>query len=83
MDSIGFNKKNLFNYTIKINAHKIKHQPQNRRLCETIIPRKQIKINTAVHFLTNPILNDEIKKELKDQKQKKNILYQLVNLSNM
>jgi hypothetical protein len=47
---------------IKINAHKIEHQPKNRHLFETIIPRKQTKINNAVHFLTNLILNDEIKK---------------------
>jgi len=48
---------------IKIDTYKIKHQPKKRYLCETIIPRKQIKINIAVHFLTNSILNDEIKKE--------------------
>ena len=52
----------LFNYMIKIYAHKIDHQPKNRHLFETIIPRKQTKINNAVHFLTNLILNDEIKK---------------------
>jgi len=65
MDSIGFNKFLyifLFNYIIKIDTHKIEHQPKNRHLFETIIPRKQKKINNAVHFPTNPILNDEIKK---------------------
>ena len=48
---------------IKINAHKIKHQPTNRYLFETIIFRKQTKINNAVYFPTNSILNDEIKNE--------------------
>jgi hypothetical protein len=47
---------------IKINTHKIEHQPKNRHLFETIIPRKQTKINNTVHFRTNPILNDKIKK---------------------
>jgi hypothetical protein len=46
----------------KINTHKFEHQPKNRYLFETIIFRKQTKINNAVHFLINPILNDEIKK---------------------
>ena len=53
----------LYNYMIKINAHKIKHQPKNRHLFETIIPRKQTKINNAVYFSTNLILNDEIQKQ--------------------
>jgi hypothetical protein len=48
---------------IKINAHKIEQQSKNRHLLETIIPRKQTKINNVVHFPTNLILNDEIKKE--------------------
>jgi hypothetical protein len=48
---------------IKINVHKIKHQPKNRHLFETIIPRKQTKINNAVYFSTNLILNDEIQKQ--------------------
>jgi hypothetical protein len=48
---------------IKTNAYKIEHQPKNRHLFETIIPRKQKKINNTVHFPTNLILNDEIKKE--------------------
>jgi hypothetical protein len=42
MNSIGFNnffyKLFLFNYMIKIDAHKIEHQPKNRYLFETIIP---------------------------------------------
>jgi hypothetical protein len=46
---------------IKINAHKIEHQPKNRHLFETIIPRKQEKINNALHFPSNLILNDKIK----------------------
>jgi hypothetical protein len=64
MDSIGFNKFFiffLFNYMIKTNAHKIEHQPKNRHLFEIIIPRKQTKINNALHFSSNPILNDKIK----------------------
>jgi hypothetical protein len=48
---------------IKIDAHKIKHQHKNWHLFETIAPIKQTKINNAIHFLTNPILNDEMKKE--------------------
>ena len=48
---------------IKTNAHKIESQPKNRLLFETIIPRKETKINNAIHFLTNPILNDEIENE--------------------
>jgi len=67
MDSIRFN--NFFyiiflcNYMIKIYSHKIEHQPENRHLFETIIPRKQTKINNAIYFSTNLILNDEIEKE--------------------
>jgi hypothetical protein len=45
---------------IKTYAHKIEHQPKN--LFETIITRKQTKINNAVHFPTNQILKEEIKK---------------------
>jgi hypothetical protein len=30
----------FFNYMIKINTHKIEHQPKNKHLFETIIPRK-------------------------------------------
>jgi hypothetical protein len=45
---------------IKTYVHKIENQPKNRHLFETIIPRKQTKINNAVHFSTNQILNDEI-----------------------
>jgi hypothetical protein len=48
---------------IKTNAHKIKHQYKNKHLFKIIIPRKQTKINNVVHFPTNLILNDEIKKE--------------------
>ena len=48
---------------IKIYTHKIEHQPKNSHLFETIIPKNQTKINNVVHFPTNPILNDEIKKE--------------------
>jgi len=55
----------------KINTHKFEHQPKNRYLFETIIFRKQTKINNAVHFLINPILNDEIKKKLKTIKRQK------------
>jgi hypothetical protein len=43
---------------IKIDAHKIEHQPKNRYLFETIIPRKKIKISNTIYFSTNPILND-------------------------
>jgi len=57
MDSIGFNNM------IKTNTHKIRHQPKNRHLFETIIFKKQAKINNAVYFSTNSILNDEIEKE--------------------
>jgi hypothetical protein len=46
---------------IKKYAHKIEHQPKNKHLFETIIPRKQTKINNVVHFPTNPILKEEIK----------------------
>ena len=53
----------LFNSMIKINAHKIEHQYKNKHLFKTIIPRKQTKINNVVHFPTNLILNDEIKKK--------------------
>ena len=48
---------------IKTYAHKIERQSKNRHLLETIIPRKQTKINNVVHFPTNLILNKEIKKE--------------------
>jgi hypothetical protein len=51
---------------IKIDIHKIENQPNNRHLFETIIPWKKIKINNAVHFLTNTILNDKIKKKNKN-----------------
>jgi len=47
---------------------------------------KEKLINNAVHFPTNSILNDEIKKnKLKTIKRpkKKNILYWWVNLSNL
>jgi len=47
---------------IKTYAHKIEHQPKNKHLFETIITRKQTKINNAVDFPTNPILKEEIKK---------------------
>jgi hypothetical protein len=48
---------------IKIDANKIEHQPKNKHLFETIIPRKKKKnFNNAIHFSTNSILNDEIKK---------------------
>jgi hypothetical protein len=53
----------LFNHMIKTYAYKIKHQPKNRHLFKTIISRKQIKINNAVHFSTNLILNNKIKKK--------------------
>ena len=59
---------------IKTYAHKIKHQPKNIHLFGTIIPRKQTKINNAVHSSNNPILKHEIKKQLKDLKQKKHII---------
>jgi hypothetical protein len=48
---------------IKTYAHKIERLSKNRHLLETIIPRKQTKINNVVHFPTNLILNEEIKKE--------------------
>jgi hypothetical protein len=48
---------------IKINTHKIEYQPKYRYLFETIIPRKQTKINNVINFPTNPISNDEIEKE--------------------
>jgi hypothetical protein len=56
---------------IKIDIHKIENQPNNRHLFETIIPWKKIKINNAVHFLTNTILNDKIKKKIKTIKRPK------------
>jgi hypothetical protein len=47
----------LFNYIIKIDAYKI----------EIIISRKQNKkINNVVYFSINLILNDEIKKKIKN-----------------
>jgi len=46
---------------IKIDADKIKHQLKNRHLFKTIIPKKQTKINNAVNFSSNLILN---KKEI-------------------
>ena len=61
MNSIEFNNF-FFNYMIKIDAHKIKHQSKNRHLFETIIPRKQTKINNAINFPTNSILNNKIEK---------------------
>jgi hypothetical protein len=68
---------------IKIDTHKIEHQPKNRHLFETVIPRKQTKINNTVNFSINSILNDEIKKKLKTIKRqkKKSISYQWVNSS--
>jgi len=48
---------------IKANAYKIEHKSKNKHLFETIIPRKQTKINNVFHFSTNLILNDEIKRE--------------------
>jgi len=71
---------------IKTDAHKIEQQPKNRHLFETIIPRKQTKINNAVYFPTNQILNDEIKmNKLKIIKRpkKKSISYQWVNSSKL
>jgi len=47
---------------IKINANKIEYQPKNRYLFEIIVPRKQTKINNAVYFSINQILNNKIKK---------------------
>jgi len=41
MNSIGFNNFFyifIFNYIIKIDAHKIKREPKSRYLFETIIP---------------------------------------------
>jgi hypothetical protein len=57
----------------KNNADKIEHQPKNKHLFETIIPRKQTKSNNAVQFLTNSILNDKIKILKIIKRQKKNI----------
>jgi hypothetical protein len=42
----------LFNYTIKIDVHKIEHRPKNRYLFKII----------TIYFPTNQILNDKIKK---------------------
>jgi hypothetical protein len=64
---------------IKINAHKIEYRPKNRHLFEIIIPRKQTKINNAVHLPTNPILNDEIKK-IKRSKTKKTFILSMGKL---
>jgi hypothetical protein len=72
----------FFNYIIKIDAHKIEHQLKNRHSFETIILKKQTKINNAVYFPTNPILYDKIKK-LKEKKTKKNISYRWINSSNL
>jgi len=57
MDFIGFNifLYFLFNHMIKIDAHRIEHKPKNKHLFQTIISRKQTKINNVVHFSTNPI----------------------------
>jgi hypothetical protein len=61
---------------IKIDAHKIEHQPKNKYLFETIISRKQTKISNTIYFSTNPILNDEIKKnKLKTIKRPKTNIY--------
>ena len=60
MDFIEFNNFFyifLFNYIIKIDADKIKHQLKNEHLFKIIIPKKQTKINNAVNFSSNPILN--------------------------
>jgi len=57
---------------IKIDTNKIENKYKNRHLFETIIPRKQTKINNVVHFPTNPILDDKIRKnKLKIIKRKK------------
>jgi hypothetical protein len=50
MDLITFFKIFLFNYTIKIDAHKIEHQPKNKHLLMTIIPieRKQKSIKQFI-----------------------------------
>ena len=63
LDLVTFSYKPFFfNYLIKIDYHKIEYQPIKKHLFETIIHRKQTRINNTVHFLTNSILNDEIKK---------------------
>jgi hypothetical protein len=55
---------------IKIDIHKIEHQPNNRHLFETIILWKQIKINNAV--ISQPIQYQIIKlKKIKKAKAKK------------
>jgi hypothetical protein len=59
----------LFNYIIKIYAYKIEYQPIKRHLFEIIINRKQTRINNTIHFLTNSILNDEIKNKFKKIKR--------------
>jgi hypothetical protein len=53
LDLINFFIIFLFNYMIKINAHKIEYQPKNRHLFETIIPRKQTK--SIMQFIYQPI----------------------------
>ena len=43
---------------IKLYAYKIKHQPKNKHLFETIIPlKKHTKNQSCSLFTTNPILN--------------------------
>jgi hypothetical protein len=62
----------IFNYIIKIDAHKIKYQLKNRHLFETIILKKKISIMQSI---SQPIQYYMIKlkklKKLKDEKTKK------------
>jgi hypothetical protein len=51
MDFFGFNnfyyKLFLLNYMIKINAHKIEHQPKNKHLFAIVITLEKTKINKS------------------------------------
>jgi len=57
---------------IKTNAHKIKRQPKNKHLFETLIPRKQTKIKvtfSTISILKNKIDNFFLKNHNKNSKK--------------
>jgi hypothetical protein len=53
MDYIRFNNFFLFNYIIKINAHKIKYQPKNRHLLRQL--SLESKQESIIQFISQPI----------------------------
>jgi hypothetical protein len=61
---------NIFlNYMIKIYGKKIEYQSKNKNLFKTVIilwKAKKNKTNHAVYFSTNSILNDKIKKTIRN-----------------